>query len=706
MNSFSRSLLGTLLATAGLLTGQSTPDMALIPVTSQFSEPSKGIDLEGRNLRFVPSNSGYRLTAQEWAWEEAANGDETITLNSPINGISVPLQGWRFPFSGQQWESLFLNSSGSVTFTAPEDLVALPRYFYYRDIGAERAGTGPILAALWRRFPPGMKVRIAHRNSRIILTQEFEESPTDANRFLDRQSRFVAQIVLEQSGAIEFRYRQCSFVDGSVILAPQVRPAAEPRRLDQRTFAPQQPALDPYLDFQSVLVEQVNPLQIRFTIRVRGPIPAPRRDLLYWIFLDTQETAADTPFSWTPWNCSIGVSRRSDTEWVARYCRGETPVEVEGDQVRIVLPRSALGVAERIRYAVVTQDNARPNVFKAAGNFLLSLGGSHLYAGPRDLSRDSGEFTAPLWESFHHRWIDPDTAKITQNFYRQYGDDYDFLVLFTAFPYDNTEVGGSFSGGANSIRGTNIPVSDSGARRFGSSGRLQGVINPIMLGAPFHAETGVDYAGAWQDHARSMWLLNHEAGHRWGMLLEFMDGDVRRRLWEPGNHWTDGLFAPSAFPLQSPGDETSPMGGYRWEAKPDGATFEAWYQGHLVPSGFSWLDLYAMGLAEPSEVPDLKMVSDLEWIGWDSTTGRRLARGRERTIRMADVVAAMGPRTHAGERPQTNFRAAFLLVTEENGRVAPELLARIDRIRRLWEDSFSRATGGRATMSTQLLSSR
>lgn len=407
----------------------------------------------------------------------------------------------------------------------------------------------------------------------------------------------------------------------------------------------------------------------------------------------------DAPFEWTPWNCGIRVSANSNGEWQASYCGGDAIATVAGDQLSVVIPRSGLGEARRIRYAVVTQDNTRTSVFKTAGNFVLDLGADSEYASQRDLSSVSGViWPGPVWESFHHRWIDPDTSKFTKKYFETFQDTADFLVVFTAFPYDNTEIGGSLSGAGNQIGGINLPIAPAGAAVYGSRSRLQAVVNPIMLSAPFHAESGTDIAGPWTGHDRSMWLLTHEIGHRWGMLAEYADGGVKRPLWEPGNHWSSQLSTPSAFPLRSE-LEASPMGGYRWSGNTDG-TWTAAYQGHFIPSGYSWLDLYLMGLAGADEVPDMQWIDGLEWIG--GRNGFQLGRGRAKNISIQQIVEAMGPRTPRASTSQTSFNTAFMLLTDSAAEVPSRLLDRIDGIRQAWMRQFLRATGGRATMNAEI----
>jgi hypothetical protein len=224
------------------------------------------------------------------------------------------------------------------------------------------------------------------------------------------------------------------------------------------------------------------------------------------------------------------------------------------------------------------------------------------------------------------------------------------------------------------------------------------VVNPIMLAPPFHAEQGSDYAGQWSNHDRSMWLLTHEVAHRWRMLLEYMEDGVKKPLWDAGSHWRAELNNPSAFPIRSE-LETSPMGGYRWRANEDG-TYSAIYQGLLFPSGYSWLDLYALGMAKAEEIPDLQLLEAVEWIG--ARDGYQLARGKMKRITMDQTIAALGPRTAPAGLDPFRFNTAFILLAEPEGELSVELMERLERIRTTWLEHFPKATGGRGYMTADV----
>ena len=90
-----------------------------------------------------------------------------------------------------------------------------------------------------------------------------------------------------------------------------------------------------------------------------------------------------------------------------------------------------------------------------------------------------------------------------------------------------------------------------------------------------------------------------------------------------------GLQAPVAFPYQRP-TEASPLGGGVWQDNFDG-TFTQLDDNYYVPAtGWSYQDLYLMGLISEQEVPDSFILQNRVPVGRDPqghpiylATGRR-----------------------------------------------------------------------------------
>ncbi len=109
--------------------------------------------------------------------------------------------------------------------------------------------------------------------------------------------------------------------------------------------------------------------------------------------------------------------------------------------------------------------------------------------------------------------------------------------------------------------------------------------------------------------------IGHEMGHRWSAFVSAKVGDETIPLGP--THWARGLQAIVPFPYVRP-SEASIMGGGVWQDNFDG-TFTQLDDDYYVPAtGYSYLDLYLMGLISPAEVPDFFILRNLVPTGKDA----------------------------------------------------------------------------------------
>ena len=97
------------------------------------------------------------------------------------------------------------------------------------------------------------------------------------------------------------------------------------------------------------------------------------------------------------------------------------------------------------------------------------------------------------------------------------------------------------------------------------------------------------------------------------------------------------------------------MGGAFWRDNGDGTfTPRIGYHG----GGHSWLDLYAMGLAEASEVPDTFILRDPKPVARGDRWGPHT--GTLEVVSVEPIVAAEGPRSPAAANAHREFNAGFV----------------------------------------------
>ncbi|HET7842080.1 MAG TPA: hypothetical protein VFM21_10765, partial [Terriglobia bacterium] len=152
-----------------------------------------------------------------------------------------------------------------------------------------------------------------------------------------------------------------------------------------------------------------------------------------------------------------------------------------------------------------------------------------------------------------------------------------------------------------------------------------------------------------------------------------------------------------AFPYRRP-TEASIMGGSVWQDNFDG-TFTQLDDDYYVPAtGWSYLDLYLMGLISPAEVPDFFILRNLVPSGKDAN-GHPIFKADRTKVTIQDVIAAEGPRFPAVDKSQRKFNTGMVMIVQHGQKPSAELVHRTEAIRKLWIEYFPITTGRRATMS-------
>ncbi len=280
-------------------------------------------------------------------------------------------------------------------------------------------------------------------------------------------------------------------------------------------------------------------------------------------------------------------------------------------------------------------------------------------------------------------------AAISRRFIAAFGDDYDQLAIFLSFSDLLSQQALAYQLPVrNDIKGLGIGLFDSSAQ-FGSAGRMETVLNMKRI-----TLYGRDAANDPENDLYSVWA--QEAAHRWLAYLRFQrDTDTSPRddlLGRQKAHWANTVQADASF-----------MDGYLWKDNGDG-TFTPTERNKR----YGTLDQYGMGLRTADEVPPffiLQNLTDQE----DRPTkvvavgGRYKAKRLDLTIK--DIVRAMGKREPASSPAAQDLRMGVILVTAPASQTDDFVgeSFRIDRTRRVWDEFYNAAGGGRGKVCTELL---
>jgi len=317
----------------------------------------------------------------------------------------------------------------------------------------------------------------------------------------------------------------------------------------------------------------------------------------------------------------------------------------------------------------------------------ISAGGGGEGLTTTNLSDVAGlSFSRSVGESFR---LDSgiDLSAVARAFYTQFGDDYQQLVVYTnrgfippsqgAFAYESTV--------RNNIGGIGGSLFDNGAE-YGSPRTLESMV--MMDRVSKYSTNAADRV---LREETTLSVLAHEVGHRWLATAKFSDGGVpsNELLGRQQAHWSFYMHSSGSH---DEGNQINELGVGVFRTGP-------------TSQRYGPLDQYLMGVRTAEEVPPFFFIRSP--IADGAQTAERAPesnvdiKGTKKEVTIADVIAAMGPRSPAAAPNGAPWRVAFLYVTEgEAGDAAA--VAIVDRIRSQFEEFFPRSTEGRLSIDTRL----
>lgn len=317
----------------------------------------------------------------------------------------------------------------------------------------------------------------------------------------------------------------------------------------------------------------------------------------------------------------------------------------------------------------------------------ISAGGGGEGLTTTNLSDVAGlSFSRSVGESFRSE-SGIDLSAVARAFYTQFGDDYQQIIVYTnrgfippsqgAFAYESTV--------RNNISGIGGSLFDNGAE-YGSPRTLESVV--MMDRINKYSTNATDRV---LREETTLSVLAHEVGHRWLATAKFSDGGVASNelLGRQQAHWSFYMHSSGSH---DEGNQIDELGAGVFRTGP-------------TSQRYGPLDQYLMGVRTAEEVPPFFFIRGP--IADGAQTAERAPesnvdiKGTKKDVTIADVIAAMGPRSPAPAPNGAPWRVAFLYVTEgEAGDAAA--LATIDRIRSQFEEFFQRSTEGRLSVDTRL----
>jgi hypothetical protein len=693
-------------------------------------------DLGQHTLRFTPGNAGYRAQNLPLRWD----GD----FGQQLSGHQVALHNFSFPFSGKTWNSFSVGVAGSIRFTPENNAsadgagpgfgprgddggVSIGRFDPLTEGAATLVNTDPAICVFFKPRMSGTRY-IKELQDRVVVTWEVTEPWGNIQDFTWTRTVNRFQAVLYKDGAIEMSYQQLAAKDAIIGIYPLVSGGAE-KPLATLT-GKKNSSVAANLDIQNLKVSVVDGLFLKVTFETAGPVlqegDSGISGIAYRVSFSSHgpspqsEGAVDADVVWTirgfaPRNRAnagksryfafgSGVSRRVKTSGNTISIQGILPPALLGaKQIAVSADSSASGSDEPV---------ARINSGSVA---LIGIGNPAVHLS--SLKPQDGPFSL-VYEAFHYYQL-PNPRDLTCSVIKSLGDKFDFLAYYSDFRVDNQEAGTPSDGPLGAIGGavTGIGATQSGLASYCTQGRFQWqFIQPVYSGSnqmqerpPQDAPVGTAHditfyqqqlAEISQDGKMPLYMyaisqIAHEMGHRWAAFVSAkVDGET---IPLGPTHWARGLEARVAFPYQRP-IEASIMGGGVWQDNFDG-TYTQLDDDYYVPAtGWSYLDLYLMGLISAAEVPDFFILRNLLPAGKDAN-GHPIFKADRTKVTIQDVVAAEGQRVPAVDKSQRQFNTGMVIVVQHGAKPGSELIERANGIRKQWIDYFSVTTGRRASMT-------
>jgi len=692
-------------------------------------------DLGRHTLHFTPAREGYRVENLPLQWD-ADFGQKTIEAR-------IELHNFSFPFSGKNWDAFTVGVTGSIRFGEPDNApsfgfgggpqrdfggVSIGRFDPLGEAAGNLVNSVPALCVFFKPRMSGDRY-VKELADRVVVTWDVTEPYGNIQDFTWTKTVNRFQAVLHKDGAIEFSYNQLTAKDAIIGVYPLI--SAEAEKPLGTIAAAKHSAVAANLDVQRVKLSVVGGTLLKVAFETAGPVlsagEAGVAGIGYRVYFYARvpegESAATLTRADAAWTIRGFAPRNRANGTATRYIAfGEgvsRAVKTSGNAISIqgILP-AVLRSARQIYVSAeasassseepVTQISAKPVALSGIRNPEMHLSSLKPQDGPFPL----------LYESFHYYAL-PNPRDLSCTVIKTLGDKFDFLPYYSDFRVDNQEAGTPSNGPLGAVGGavTGIAAKQTGLESYCTPGRFQwGFVQPVYVGSnqvqerpPADAPMGSDHDitfyqrqlaeisadGKMPPYMYAMSQISHEMGHRWAAFVSAKVGDETIPLGPV--HWARGLQAQVAFPYRRPA-EASIMGGGVWQDNFDG-TYTQLDDDYYVPAtGWSYLDLYLMGLVSAAEVPDFFILRNLVPAGKDAN-GHPIFKADRTKVTIRDVIAAEGPRLPGVDQSQREFNTGIVIVVQHGQKPSAELMERAEAIRKQWIDYFAITTGHRASMT-------
>jgi hypothetical protein len=660
------------------------PDESMLPFANFPDIENKSVHLR----RTSADSFAVRSGALEYV-EETGNPAHTFNGSDRNEYHLYSLRQFEFPFGQNSRRDLYISERTGIFFAPPEPAGA--HQLYWLDLATQREAV--IAPYLEPDEPRSLRFSvldlfIQETSERVVVTWRSRYASTKPfNPLTD--GIVDLQAVLERDGSIRFSYRKLQNLDWG---SPLITTGEENSRNNSLVLAAADDSSGDavgsatyrnLLDIRRVEVRRIDHSELlKIHIRLGGRV---------FPNAATSRILVRADFSRGDSGTGLSLSFDGD-DW--RYCTPSSVCTTAGGNVEFTADGVVLSVLERLipftGEVTMRVSTTSPQGSVDTASLPITLGGGRPVGF--DLSSFAAErpADAPFFEAFTIPTLNP--FGVWDRIREELGlweEEVDGLAIFQTFPTDIQFYATAYSTGGNS--GADGVWADS--EDFYGSGLPR---TPALLHMN-RIVAGDDSVG--RRNFRNF-LLAHEFGHRWLYSLSIDQGDGPSFVLNPLTaHPAQYVHTPAAFRVMT-GRDYSVMGGSNFTEHQDG-TFQA--PDEEGAWGYSWHELYLMGLAAPREVSNWYYIADSDpelGPAYHADPGIRVS-GRKVEVTLRHLTSSIGERAPVAEDSQKIFRLLYVLLqfpsTDATGETSL-LNETVDA----FPPFFATATGGRGAVISSL----
>ena len=700
-----------------------TDDQIILVELKESAADSNLFDLENTTISFVPNDEGgYSVERKELQWNPDIGEEmEASFLDSTsIIANRYTLENFEFPFSGDNLRELYVSPSGLITFSSDIYSGIMQRIdareFRYESGLKDLSGSffeNTIAPLFWIYSPRNISgnIHVNEDSDSVTLTFSVSEPCCNLDAYTTSNNINDYQVKLDSSGQIDISYKKIESKAGVVGVFP-VHEYGHGQLIDSFDFE-ESNHLSPQYDITNLSIyKSRDNRNVEFVYTFAGDLSAVlTSEFTNWFFsILYRGERKDAGFRSI---LSLGSTLiRGAQPKLKVYNDSEIVSEpiIHGNKLFLNLNFIHAQVGDVIQFeSRIFENSGKPgDEIQIEFTYPDLINRESIFRNVDFSTEEINDLQSRIYEGFFYqndRNTEITTHRIMCDVIRKFGDTFTLAAHYSSFRTDRGAASSPIVSYDSSSKGIGIGSwfradPRDGPTLVGScrSYDLQSNLDKII---PLGSVPGSSFGSA--PYLYSSGLLVHEIGHNWVVspALRAKIGEERVYLSQFfGGHWRNNLHNPVAVSI-SGRDESSTMGGTNWRDNGDG-TFSR-IRSQVLTSGFSYMDLYLMGLIPPENVPDFYMVNNYEFVEIDSD-GNWLYTVDKVDVAIEDVIAANGPRFPTYLESPKDFNMAFTYVRQYGEPIDQGKLDMLRGVRDAFFDRWCAVTGGLSTMYSQATS--